>query len=199
MTPDEALTRLITGNRRFADGNLANPRRGNVRRAELAQGQAPFAAILSCSDSRVALEIIFDQGLGDLFVVRVAGNTAVDPLVIGSVEFSAIVLGSPLIMILGHEECGAVGAAIDVAANGTALPGALPAVVAPIAPAVAQTSALPAEERLEAATRVNIRNQVRHLSEQPVLADLIAKGEIAIVGAEYYLHTGRISLVDESN
>ena len=196
MTPDQALTRLMNGNRRFVNGNLRNPRRGNVRRAELAQGQAPFAAIVSCSDSRVALEIIFDQGLGDLFVVRVAGNTAAEPLVIGSAEYSAAVLGSALLMVLGHEECGAVNAAIDVAANGTALPGDIPAVVAPIQPAVQQTSSLPKSEQLEAATQANVRNQVRSLSSVPLLADLVKKGTLAIVGAEYHLHTGRVNLVE---
>jgi len=196
MTPDDALTLLMHGNLRFVNGNLRHPRRGNVRRAELAQGQAPFAVIVSCSDSRVALEIIFDQGLGDLFVVRVAGNTAASPLVIGSVEYSTVVLGSALVMVLGHEECGAVEAAIDVAVNGTEHPGDLPAVVAPIAPAVEHALSLPEDERLEAAIRANVRNQVRRLSAVPLLADRVEKGTLMIVGAQYHFHTGRVRLID---
>src|SRR4249920_3069050 len=101
MTPDEALERLLAGNRRFANDKVRSPHRGTVRRAELAQGQNPFATLVSCADSRVTLELIFDQGLGDLFVVRVAGNTAAAPLVVGSVEFAAVVLNTPLIMVLG--------------------------------------------------------------------------------------------------
>src|SRR4029077_2181114 len=131
MTPDQALARLVAGNQRFADDQVRSPRRGTVRRAELAQGQNPFATLVSCADSRVTLELIFDQGLGDLFVVRVAGNTVADPLVTGSVAYAPVVLNTRLIMLLGHEECAAVIAAIDTATNGTFHPGDLPAVLTP--------------------------------------------------------------------
>ena len=164
MTPDQALARLLAGNRRFANEKVRSPRRGTVRRAELAQGQNPFATVVSCADSRVPLELIFDQGLGDLFVVRVAGNTAADALVIGSVEYAAVVLNTPLIMLLGHEECGAVKAAIDTATNGTVYPGDLPAVINPILPAVQQTLSAPKSEQLEAATQANVHNQVQALA-----------------------------------
>ena len=159
MTPDQALARLVAGNHRFAGDRCAARGGTPVRRAELAQGQNPFATLVSCADSRVTLELIFDQGLGDLFVVRVAGNTVADPLVVGSVEYAAVVLDTPLIMVLGHEECGAVKAAIDTATNGTVYPGDLPAVITPILPAVQQTLSVPEAEQLEAAAEANVRNQ----------------------------------------
>lgn len=195
MTPDQALARLLAGNRRFANAKVRNPRRGTVRRAEIAQGQNPFATVVSCADSRVPLELIFDQGLGDLFVVRVAGNTAADPLVIGSVEYAAVVLNTPLIMLLGHEECGAVKAAIDTATNGTVYPGDLPAVINPILPAVQQTLSVPKSEQLEAATRANVHEQVRGLAAVTLLADRVKTGALEIVGAEYHLHTGKVALL----
>ncbi len=196
MTPDEALARLLAGNRRFANSKVRNPRRGTVRRAELAQGQNPFATVVSCADSRVPLELIFDQGLGDLFVVRVAGNTAADPLVIGSVEYAAVVLNTPLIMLLGHEECGAVKAAIDTVTNGTVYPGDLPAVINPILPAVQQTLSVPKSGQLEAATQANVHDQVKGLAAVTLLADRVKTGALKIVGAEYHLHTGKVELLD---
>ena len=195
MTPDQALARLLAGNRRFANDKVRNPRRGTVRRAEIAQGQNPFATVVSCADSRVPLELIFDQGLGDLFVVRVAGNTAADPLVIGSVEYAAVVLNTPLIMVLGHEECGAVKAAIDAATNGTVYPGDLPAVITPILPAVQQTLSVPKAGQLEAATQANVHDQVQGLAAVTLLADRVKTGALKIVGAEYHLHTGKVALL----
>jgi carbonic anhydrase len=187
MTPDEALARLVAGNRRFADDRVRSPRRGTVRRAELAQGQNPFATLVSCADSRVTLELIFDQGLGDLFVVRVAGNTASAPLVVGSVEFAAVVLNTPLIMVLGHEECGAVKAAIDTATSGTVYPGELPA--------VQHTLSVPEAEQLAAATEANVRNQVALLAAVPLLAERITSGALEIVGGIYGLHSGEVDLL----
>jgi carbonic anhydrase len=195
MTPDAALARLLAGNRRFVRDKVRNPRRNTVRRAQIAQGQNPFATLVSCADSRVPLELIFDQGLGDLFVVRVAGNTAADPIVIGSVEYAAVVLNTPLIMVLGHEECGAVKAAIDAATNGTVYPGDLPAVIAPILPAVQQTLSVPKATQLEAAAEANVQNQDHLLSAVPLLADRIGTGALKIVGGIYSLHTGKVDLL----
>jgi carbonic anhydrase len=174
---------------------MSNPRRNTVRRAEIAQGQNPFATLVSCADSRVTLELIFDQGLGDLFVVRVAGNTAASPLVVGSVEYAAVVLETPLVMVLGHEECGAVTAAIDAATNGTAYPGDLPAVIAPILPAVEATRSEPEATRLAAAAEANVRNQTRSLAAAPLLADKIETGALKIVGGIYGLHSGHVDLL----
>jgi len=195
MTPDEALARLIAGNRRFVDDKVQNPRRNTVRRAQIAQGQNPFATLVSCADSRVTLELIFDQGLGDLFVVRVAGNTASDPLVVGSVEYAAVVLNTPLIMVLGHEECGAVTAAIDTATNGTVYPGDLPAVITPILPAVQQTLSTPKDMQVQAAAEANARNQAKLLAAVPLLADKTKTGALKIVSGIYGLHSGKVDLL----
>jgi carbonic anhydrase len=117
-TPDQALQRLMEGNQRFVSGKVTHPSQSSARRSEISTGQKPFAAILSCADSRVPPELIFDQGLGDLFVVRVAGNT-VNEEGLGSLEFGTKVLGAPLLLVLGHTKCGAV----DAALQGKPLPG----------------------------------------------------------------------------
>jgi carbonic anhydrase len=192
MTPNAALRRLAAGNKRFVDGQLRHPRRDGKRRAALAEGQAPYAVILGCADSRVPPEVIYDEGLGSIFAVRVAGNTGADPLVVGSIEFSISVLGSVLVVVLGHEECGAVKAAIDVAKNGTRLPGDLPAVVAPILPAVESASGTPDAELLDAAIKANVKNAVAALSANDLIAGAIAAGTLKVVGREYLLKSGNV-------
>lgn len=193
LNPDQALARLAAGNRRFVKDNLRNPRRDGHRRSALAEGQMPFAAVLGCADSRVPPEIVFDEGLGNLFVARVAGNTTDDPLVAGSLEYSISILGSVVIVVLGHEECGAVKAAIDVATKGTELPGDLPAVVAPILPVVnaAVAAGTPPDQLLDVVTKNNIKAAVAALSENDALAPVIAEGKLQIVGREYLLDSGR--------
>ena len=193
---DEALARLLAGNRRFAAHRARHPDRDGMRRAKLAQGQFPYAVVLGCSDSRVPLEIVFDQGLGDLFVVRVAGNTASDALVVGSIEYAVTQLGTRLLMVLGHEGCGAVASAVEVARNGTVLPGRLPEVVAPIIPGVELTPGASNEAVIAAAVRTNVRRAVGLLRAEPMLADLVAAGDLAIVGAEYHLATGEVGVID---
>ena len=196
MTPDQALARLVAGNRRFVQSKARNPRQGTVRRAEVAQGQAPFASIVSCSDSRVPIEVVFDQGLGDLFGVRDAGNTvSTDPVAFGSAQYGCLELNTPLLMVLGHSECGAAKAAIDVAANGTELPGDLPDVVAPILPAAQQSLTLPKEEQLPATILENVRAQIAWIGTDPLLAERVTAHTLKIVGAVYYLHTGRVRLL----
>ena len=133
---DEALERLLAGNARFAADRKLNDGHGTDRRAELATGQQPWAVIVGCADSRVPPDVIFDAGLGDLFVVRVAGNTAVDPFVLGSVEYALAHLGSPLVLVLGHEGCGAVKGAVAAATEGATEPGSIGEVIAPIVPVV---------------------------------------------------------------
>jgi carbonic anhydrase len=190
-----ALRRLQAGNQRFVTGKGKGQVRYNTRRAELAEGQAPFAVVLGCADSRVPPEIVFDQGLGDLFLVRVAGNTATDPIVIGSIEYSVVVLKSVLLMVLGHEDCGAVKAAVDVAKKGTTFPGQIGSFVQPIVPAVQDVQAQPADTIVNAAIQQNVRRAVTALKAEPLLADMVAKNQLTIVGAEYHLHTGRVELV----
>jgi carbonic anhydrase len=192
MTPNAALRRLAAGNKRFVDGELRHPRRDGRRRAALAEGQAPYAVILGCADSRVPPEVIYDEGLGSIFAVRIAGNTAADPLVVGSVEYSISVLGSVVVVVLGHQECGAVKAAIDVVKNGTQLPGDLPAVVAPILPAVQSVSSTPDDELLDAAIKANVNSAVAELSANELIAEAIAAGTLKVVGREYLLKSGKV-------
>ena len=197
FTPDQALARLAAGNRRFVTGNLRHPRRDGRRRSALAEGQAPYAAILGCADSRVPPEIIYDEGLGNLFVARVAGNTTQDPVVAGSLEYSITQLGSVVIVVLGHEQCGAVKAAIDVVTKGTQLPGDLPAVVAPILPVVqsALDAGTPADELLATCIKGNISAAVDTLNANPALAPYVAEGKLQIVGREYLLESGKAAPV----
>jgi carbonic anhydrase len=194
-SPDAALRRLVVGNQRFVDGEARNPRRSTRRRVEVAEGQKPFAAVLTCADSRVPPELIFDQGIGDLFVVRIAGNTATVPIIVGSIEYSVEVLGSLLVFVLGHSECGAVKAAIDVVTKGATFPGEIGAVAEPIVPAVEAVKDQPKDRLLEAATEENVRLTVALLSEVAFLRDRVAAGSLLISGGEYELASGKVDLV----
>jgi carbonic anhydrase len=189
LTPDQALTQLMEGNRRFVARKRLNPHQDGARLTEVAAGQAPFAAILGCADSRVVPEIAFDQGIGDLFVVRVAGNIAITED-IASEEYAVGVLGTPLLMVLGHERCGAVAAALE----GGELPGVIESLVFAIRPAV-QSSQGEAGDRLTNAVKANVRLQVQRLQNSSVIASAIKAGKLKIVGAYYDLDTGKISLV----
>jgi carbonic anhydrase len=189
LTPDNAFNELIQGNKRFASQKTKGANRGVFRLREVAQGQKPFAAILGCADSRVPAEIIFDQGLGDLFVVRVAGNVAT-PEEIGSLEFGTLVLGAKVLLVLGHERCGAVKAAID----NKPVPGKIDAILDQIQPAVASTSKQ-SLDRLRDATIDNIKNQIAILKSSSVIADLIKSNKLKIVGGFYDLDTGLMTQV----
>jgi carbonic anhydrase len=196
LTPDQAIARLAAGNRRFAQGKLRHPRREGPRRARVAEGQAPYAVVLGCADSRVPPEIIYDEGLGNLFVVRIAGNTATDPYVLGSVEYGSAEFGAVAIVVLGHEGCGAVKAAIDVAQNGTQLPGDIGAFVAPIVPIAQQLiPTTPKDELVQAVTLANIRQGVTTLQQNALLADAIAADKLRVVGGEYQLRSGKVLTV----
>ena len=195
-TPDDALKRLLAGNKRFVQGKPEFPRRDSVQRIKTAQGQKPFAIILTCSDSRLAPEDIFDEGLGSLFIVRVAGNTGVDPVLIGTMEYSVITFGSVLLMVLGHTDCGAVKAAIDVVTKGTTLPGELPAVTQPIEPAVRAVQGQPADQLLDAAIHENVKMTQQGLGQISTFADLVQSGKLEIVGYEYQLKTGKVTPVE---
>jgi carbonic anhydrase len=191
MDPDGALSRLLEGNRRFIDAAPSHPNQDVARRALLAGGQEPFAIILCCSDSRVPPEVVFDQGLGDLFVVRVAGNVA-DEIGLASIEYAAEHLGVRLVMVLGHERCGAVTAAV----KGGELPGHLPALMAALQPAV-DGNHDPHGDAVEGAMQANIELTARHLRESgPVLSGLVAEGQLKVVGARYDLDTGAVTVVD---
>jgi len=193
--PDEALARLKEGNARFVRGKATATPAITVRRAKLAEGQAPFAAVLGCADSRLPPEIVFDQGLGDLFTVRVAGNTASAPVVVGSVEYAASILGSSLIVVLGHDDCGAVKAAIDVVTKGASLPGQLDGFVEPIVPAVQAVQNVSSDQLLQAVVVQNIRQADAALTAQSLIADEIVAGKLKVVGAEYRLSSGKVEFL----
>src|SRR5689334_21656265 len=198
----EALARLQAGNRRFASDTAERTRLlGAARRAELATQQAPFAIVLGCSDSRVPAEIIFDQGLGDLFVIRVAGNI-VAPSQIGSVEFAVYRFATPLVVVVGHTLCGGVGATLDVLQN-RAGPGSrgLMSIVDRIRPAIeplVQTDlAAQPDALMRASIRANVRasaNQLRHGSE--IIERLVSERRLAVVGGVYDLATGEVDFFD---
>lgn len=203
VTAKDALNRLLEGNRRFvSEIRSSHVLTGQTRRRELVAGQKPFAIILGCSDSRVPAEIIFDQGLGDLFVIRVAGNIAA-PSHIGSVEFAAEQFGTRLVVVLGHTKCGAVQATLAELAQPSKIQSPnLRAIVDAIRPAVAELMETEIREDKETlvyhAVRANIRasaNQLRHGSK--ILERLIAKKGLAVVGAEYSLETGAVEFFDE--
>ncbi|HEY9853294.1 MAG TPA: carbonic anhydrase [Leptolyngbyaceae cyanobacterium] len=189
MTPEQALQRLMDGNQRFVNQKRQSPHQNLSRLTEVAKEQKPFAAVLGCADSRFPVEIVFDQGLGDLFVCRVAGNLATTEE-IGSLEFGTLVLGSKVLMVIGHERCGAVDACI----KGAQVPGQIASVIDAIKPAVEATKNS-AGDRLENATKANVMLQVEKLKTSPVIAQLINEGKLAVVGGYYDLDTGAVSLV----
>jgi len=221
VPPTEALSRLKEGNSRFTAGNpqhqhesaderkymaansLENPgmislgmtsEQASKRRAELTKSQHPFAIILSCSDSRVPPELVFDEGLGDLFIVRVAGNVLNDEG-IGSIEYGVEVLGARLIVVLGHQSCGAVDAAMKtVAANGKA-PGHIQSLVTAIKPVVTSTP----KADLETMTKANVKHVADALrSSKPILKARVDSGEVQVIGGYYTLDTGAVSFLDRA-
>jgi len=190
LKPDAALERLKAGNARFASGNLSHPHQSPARRAKLAEGQRPFAIILGCSDSRTAPEVVFDQGLGDLFVVRSAGNV-VDDIALGSIEYAVEHLGASLIVVLGHESCGAVKATLD----GGKLPGHLPAIAKAIRPAVKASAKRPGNA-LDNAVLENARLEAERVAlSKPILRKLVEEGKVRVVAARYDLDTGRVAFL----
>lgn len=194
VPPDEALQRLVDGNARYVAGDF-DAKDFEAGRAARAQSQHPFASILSCADSRVAPELAFDQGPGDLFVARVAGNIANDDTV-ASLEFGSAVLGSQLILVLGHTECGAVKAGISVVKDKAELPGHLPGLIAQITPAVETAMKGNPDDLLTAAMEQNVRDAMARLSgDSELLAGLIADGKLKVVGGIYDLATGKVSLL----
>lgn len=197
-SPEASLARLIAGNKRFVSGQLLHPGRKPEDFAALAEGQAPFAIIIGCADSRVGPEVIFDQGVGDLFVVRVAGNivSGAGPTVKGSIEFAVGELGARLIVVLGHSQCGAVKAAIQHIDNNDALPGSIGELIDPIRPAVRAVAGQPGD-KLTNVTRANVLEGVKRLKGlDPILAPLAKKSELKVVGATYELRTGAIEVFE---
>jgi carbonic anhydrase len=190
ISSDQALQKLLDGNKRYVAGKATRPNQTVTRRNAVAKGQQPFASILSCSDSRVPPEIVFDQGVGALFVVRVAGNSAADAG-LGSLEYAVAVLRTPLLMVLGHERCGAVEAAL----KGGEVPGQIRVVVDAIKPAVEAVKGQ-SGDLLDGAVRANAALVVDNLKNtKPILADAVEKKMLKVVGGRYDLDTGIVEMV----
>jgi len=193
MMPDAAMARLMEGNKRYQKG-VAKRHDFMAEREALVAGQNPYAAILSCADSRVAPEYAFDSGRGDLFVVRVAGNFA-NPDAIASFEYAVEVLKTPLLLVLGHESCGAVKSTITSIQDKTTLPGHLPSLVAALTPAVKAAAGRPGDQ-LENATRENVRLTVETLrSATPLLSAAVNDKRLKVVGGIYRLTDGAVELI----
>ncbi len=195
--PDAVLETLLEGNKRFALGKSVHSRRTPKDFAALAQGQAPLAVILGCADSRVAPELIFDQGIGDLFVVRIAGNiiSGTGPLLKGSIEYGVAELGARLIMVLGHSGCGACKAAIEHIEANDALPGAIGDLINPIRPVVKMVAGQPGDKLTNVIT-ANVKVGVKRLEGlDPILSRLAKSGELRVVGGVYQLGTGKVDMV----
>ncbi|HUA96599.1 MAG TPA: carbonic anhydrase [Acidimicrobiales bacterium] len=196
VTGAEALQRLLAGNERFAAGGG----RARRHRPELATAPTPLAVVLACADSRVAPEIVLDQDLGVVFAVRAAGNTAEEPALLGSIEYGVAVLGAPLVLVMGHDGCLAVAAALE-GDGGPAAPGRIPAVVAPIKEALGKAGAGgpgidAVADRLRGAVRENVRHQAARLAASgPVLAPAVVAGRLVVAGACYSPVDGRVELL----
>lgn len=194
VSPEEALQRLIEGNARYA-ANTSRNKDYSAGRVARSVSQAPFATIISCADSRVSPELIFDQGPGELFVIRVAGNF-VNEDGLASIEYGAAVLGVPLILVLGHSNCGAVAATIKVVKEGTTLPGHLPSLVAAIRPAIEEAIADKPADLLAEATSDNVRHNVEKLrTAEPIVAEAVAAGKIKLAGGVYDIATGKVAMI----
>lgn len=194
LTADQALATLKEGNAKFLSDSPLRPVQGRDRRLEIARGQTPFAVLVSCSDSRVPPEVLFGRGLGELFIVRNAGNT-VDTVALGSIEYAIAVLGVPLIVVLGHERCGAVEAALSVVEKNTIFPGSLNQMIEPILPAalMARSGGAKGDELLDAAVRENVRRVVTRIrNSEAVLMNPIRDGKVKVVGARYDLDDGSV-------
>ncbi|MEA5462276.1 carbonic anhydrase [Leptothoe sp. PORK10 BA2] len=187
--PDTALQALMAGNQRFSQHHPTFPHQAQSRLQEVSQAQHPFATILSCADSRVPVEILFDQGVGDIFDVRVAGNI-VTPEVMGSLEYAIELLETPILMVLGHERCGAVTAAVQ----NKPLPGDIGTFVQAILPAVAASKGQ-AGDPVENAVQQNIKYQLEQLKRSELITHRLEAGTLKLVGSRYDLDTGKVSII----
>ncbi|WP_107670102.1 carbonic anhydrase [Cyanothece sp. BG0011] len=191
LTPEQALAQLMAGNQRFVQNKQKNPNQTTIRLPEVVEGQTPFAAVLSCADSRIPIEILFDRGIGDIFVVRDAGNVATESA-IASLEFGTLVLGAKVLMVIGHQDCGAVISTMKQAE----VPGSIGVILDNIKPAI--DNYLGEENDIEAikqATQANVLYQVDQLNQSPIIAQLQAENKLKIVGAYASLDTGEIRLI----
>ena len=192
LSPDAALNKLLQGNQRYIRHKEQHPDETLARRKELVSTQHPFAVILSCADSRVPPELVFDQGLGDLFVIRVAGNI-VDDAVLASIEYAVEHTGTKLVVVLAHESCGAVTAAVE----GGKAPGHLSALVAAIQPSVEATANL-SGDRIHLCVLENSRRVARQIRQsEPLLKEAVDRNELKVVAADYALDTGKVTVLED--
>lgn len=190
ISADAAWQKLKEGNTRYAAGQLAHPNQTAARREEVAKGQKPFAVVLACADSRVGPEVVFDQGLGDLFVVRVAGNI-VDNAGLGSIEYAVEHLGASLVVVLGHEKCGAVAAAVGAGH----VPGHVHSIVKALEPAVTASKSQGGDS-VDNAVRSNVQLVTKQIAGAvPILSERAKSGRLKVLGARYDLDTGLVELV----
>jgi carbonic anhydrase len=191
-TAAEALARLVAGNERFVAGQARFPTVEKEVLADLARGQRPYATIIGCSDSRVPPELLFDTGFGELFIVRIAGNV-ISPEVAGSIQYAAVHLQTPLFVVLGHEGCGAVQAALAALTEGTRERKHIALLLERITPGLSDVDlTLPPQQRLDAAVEANVRWSLRQVLEAPEAKARVAEGVLKLVGAVYELTTGRV-------
>lgn len=197
LNADQALDLLRQGNQSFATDSPIRSAVGRQRRLELALSQAPFVVLVSCSDSRVPPELLFGRGLGEMFIVRNAGNT-VDTVALGSIEYAISQLGVPLIVVMGHQRCGAVTAAVNVVENNAFYPGAIGEMIEPILPAVLMAKAHGQGDLTENAVRENVRRTVNRLRSafEPELSKPLSEGKLRVVGAYYGLDDGAVDFFD---
>ena len=192
---DDSMAKLNAGNKRFVSGKLAKKDIGGKRRKELSKGQKPFAVVVTCSDSRVAPELLYDQGLGDIFVIRVAGNV-VDPISLGSIEYAAEHLHAPLVVVLGHSSCGAVKAALEAKGEPE---GNIGEIVKKIMPAVEKAKSAGKKdeaETLDLAVQENVKNVYAEImAKSPVIKEMVESGKVKMAMGEYHLDTGKVQAI----
>ena len=193
-TFDAALAKLLQGNQRFTCGKSNHPRQSVADIRRLAAAQDPFAVVLGCADSRVPAELLFDQGLGDIFDNRVAGNI-VDDLLLGSIEYAVEHFEPPVLMVLGHERCGAVSATVDLIRSGGTAPGHVAAIVEALRPIIKPVLSQPGDA-VENGVRANVLAQVAALTQRSeIVREKVKAGKIGIVGARYDLDTGKVTVL----
>lgn len=193
-SPWSAFARLMEGNKRWVVGALQHPDRDPRRRQFVAEEQKPYGVILSCIDSRVPPELLFDTGIGDLFVMRTGGQV-VAPVVTGSVEYGPMTAGTPLIVVLGHQRCGAVKAAYKALKDNKPLPSNLQSIAEALRPAYEQVSQQKHTDPVDAMTRVHTKQTAGDLRTNADLAPLVKKGDLAVVSAYYSLDTGQVEVL----
>jgi carbonic anhydrase len=193
VSAEQAEKLLKEGSHRFIKSYCGkNPKQGNKCLADVNMSQAPFAVVVACSDSRVPPELLFDRGLGDLFIIRLAGNI-VDDAALGSIEYAVDHLGTPLVVVMGHKRCGAVTAAVEAADKNEKLPGHLPAIVNAITPAVEQVKGQ-SGDKVDNAVRANIKLVTAKIkAAEPVVAPAVKAGKVRVLGAYFDLDDGRVS------